>query len=212
MFAKFNTNTAIKILTAILFLFTFGLLVSQRFSMRQELTPLISDTKNQTGYQVGNELRRGETVSTSNGFLQIVFVDDTNAVLSELWLAQNTSVSLERIFKNKLLIKLIRGRIVLESDAFPIEVKTNETLHTINGAIASLVNYDFLENVHVAPISGTVRTYISQTNEYLMVVSPLSIHEIYPFERSNVDFNFNAGDAKNFYDWTGALTYSSAIE
>jgi hypothetical protein len=190
---------SIRILTAVLFLSIMSLLVLQRFSSSPELTVTVAAVNEESNYHTGETLRRGEIVTTPNGFLDLTIGEDTH-----VYLAAQTQLELHRIFEDEVVLKLTKGRIVVSTDAeLPVIVKTNATTHLIHQSVASFVNYDFLETVHVIPLNGSVQVTIGE--EYLLTPVPLSIHETNPVSYETLEVNLTAGDAKTFYEWAHVM-------
>ena len=67
------------------------------------------------------------------------------------------------------------------------------------------MNYDFLETIHVIPLSGSVQVSVDSTGEQLLTPVPLSIHETEPVTFGKLEVNLAAGDAADFYEWVGVL-------
>ena len=204
---------SIRILTGILFILIMTTLVIQRFSLPLELpVRVIAGSGEDPGYGFGEGLRRGSIVETQNGFLELeigqelAYADQSQ---THIWLAQNTSIQLDRLYKNELVIRLIKGRILAKTDdQHPITIKTNFTQHVLSQGLASFINYDFLETIHLIPLKSTsITTSLRETNETFDSSAPISIHETPPVSHEPLETNLSAGDSKEFYDWTDILTY-----
>ncbi len=191
---------SIRILTVVLCLSVMGLLVLQRFSGPPELTVTVAMVNEESNYHTGEELERGEMVTTQNGFLEFTIGEDT-----QVYLAAQTQVELHRIFEDEVVLKLKKGRIVVRTESeMPVVIKTNKTESLIHKSSASFVNYDFLQTVHVIPLSGSVQLTIGDEN--LLTPVPFSIHETDPISYETLEVNLEAGDAKAFYEWTDHVT------
>lgn len=189
-----------RILTVVLFLSVMGLLVLQRFSGTGELIVTVSSVDEESNYHTGEELQRGEIVSTPSGFLKLTIGEDTH-----VYLAAQTELELHRIFEDEMILKLKKGRIVVSTESeTPVRIKTNATESLLHKSSASFVNYNFLQTVHVIPLDGSVQLTIG--DEYLLTPVPLSIHETDPVTYETLEVNLQAGDAKTFYEWAGVLT------
>ncbi|GEM_PF-1952159 len=199
-----------RILTAVLFVAIMGLLIAQRFSLPPELPVRIAAGSGEdAGYGFGEDLRRGSVIETGEGFLKVT-IGVESAKLDEaktiLWLAPNTRIELERFYEDELTIRFTRGRIVASNQAdVPLKIKTNYTSHLVLGDVASFVNYDFLETIHVIPLTGSVQVSIG-SSENLLTPVPLSIHETEPVTFEKLEVNLAAGDVAGFYEWAGVLT------
>lgn len=200
-----------RILTATLFLAIMGLLIVQRFSLPPELPVRIAAGSGEnTGYGLGERLRRGSVIETDNGYLKItigVESEQIDQAQTILWLAPNTRIELDRLYENELTIRFTRGRMVVSNQAdTPLKIKTNYTIQLVYQDLATFVNYDFLETIHVIPLSGSVQVSVDSTGEQLLTPVPLSIRETEPVTFEKLEVNLAAGDAANFYQWTGVLT------
>ena len=198
-----------RILTGALFLAIMGLLIAQRFSLPPELpVRIVAGSGEDAGYGFGEELRRGSVVETGDGFLQLtigVELENLNQAKTILWLAPHTRVELHRLYQDELTIRFTKGRLVVSNQAeVPLKIETNHTTHLVHGDVASFVNYDFLETVHVIPIKGSVQVNMP-SGENLLTPVPLSIHETEPVTFEKLEVNLAAGDSEEFYEWTGVL-------
>lgn len=198
-----------KVLTVTIILAILGLLTLQRFSIPRELPVRIGGATNENPYGFGNDLRRGSNIKTTDGFLEITIgeANEPRKALTHIWLSKNTTIILDRLYENGIVIRLTRGRIVASTRSeFALAIKTNGTDHLIHKGSASFVNYDFLETVHAIPIDGSIQTTIKNSNENLVTPVPLSIHETNPVAYSTLEVNLAAGDSKEFYEWAEVLT------
>lgn len=191
-----------RILTAVLFLTIMGFLVAQRFlSTPPEVLVLVVDVKGASELAVGDELLRGEIIETGSGYLKLSIDNVTS-----LWLASDTRIELHRLFQDELVIRFTKGRIVVDhNNETPLKIETNHTTHLVHGDLATFVNYDFLETIHVIPLTGSVQVNIKSTGENLLTPIPLSIHETEPVSFERLEVNLVAGDSADFYRWAGVL-------
>ncbi|MBI5793714.1 FecR domain-containing protein [Candidatus Uhrbacteria bacterium] len=191
---------SIRVLTVVVFLGVMGLLALQRFSGTPELTVVVAAVSEESNFHTGEELRRGEVVSTPSGFLELLIGNDTH-----VYLAAQTQIELHRIFEDEIIVKLKKGRIVVSTESeTPVRIITNQTESLIHKSAASFVNYDFLQTVHVIPLSGSVQLTLG--DEYLLTPVPISITETDPVSYATLEVNLEAGDSKTFYEWTGVLS------
>ncbi|HAU66115.1 MAG: hypothetical protein UT30_C0002G0027 [Candidatus Uhrbacteria bacterium GW2011_GWF2_39_13] len=203
----------LKIITAVLFLLIMGLLFTQRFSLPKELSVRITAGAGEdAGYGFGEKLRRGSLIETQNGFLKITIEEklhDVDQAQTNIWLSKNTTIELECLYQNELVIRLIKGRILTQTQAeTPLVIKTNHTKQFLYKGTASFVNYDFLETIHVIPLKdSSVQTKIPETNESFTESVPYSIHETIPVSHKFLEINLLAGDSANFYQWTNTLHF-----
>lgn len=192
-----------RILTAVLFLTIMGLLIAQRFSFPPSLEILVIQIYEESNFHTGEVLRRGERVVTpESGYLAMMIGNATT-----IYMAANTQLVLERVYEDEMTIHLSKGRILVDAQAdVPLTITTNYTEHLLYQDVATFVNYDFLETVHVIPLSGSVQVSVDSTGEQLLTPIPLSIHETDPVTFEKLEVNLAAGDAADFYKWTGILT------
>lgn len=190
---------SIRILTAVLFTAIMSLLVLQRFSGPPAWTVTVAAVNEESSYHTGEELQRGEVVTTPNGFLQLQIGQDTH-----VYLAAQTELELHRIFEDEVVLKLKKGRIVVSTESeLPVLIKTNATESLVHKSSASFVNYDFLQTVHVIPLTDSVQVKIGDA--YLLTPAPLSIHETDPVTYETLEVNLEAGDSAGFYHWAGII-------
>ncbi len=179
-----------QVLTVSTFLAIMALLIMQRFSLPP--TVAVFDINSEVTYQ------RGEIIKTTDDYLAIQMGE------SVVYLDKNTTVELDRLYLDELVVTLSKGRLLVDATGnTPLVIETNRTDHLIHKGLASFINYDWLETIHVIPISGSVQTTIRGTNEYLLTPLPLSIHETDPVSYEAIEVNFAAGPAADFYTWTG---------
>jgi len=200
-----------RLLTVFLFLAIMGLLTAQRFLATPEQLPVrvAAGAGEDAGYGFGENLRRGSTVETGDGFLKLtigVELEKLDQAKTILWLAPHTRIELERLFGDELRIVFTKGRLVVDNQSeIPLRLKTNHTSHVVFDDVASFVNYDFLETIHVIPLSGSIQVGIDATEEQLLTPVPLSIHETDPVTYETLEVNLAAGDSADFYKWVGVL-------
>lgn len=203
---------SLKILTAILFVVIMGLLITQRFSLPKELPVRITAGAGEdAGYGFGEKLRRGSLIETQDGFLKVAIgeeLSNADQAQTNIWLSKNTSIELVRLYKDEIVIRLIKGRILAQTQAqTALVIKTNYTQHSIYKGTASFINYDFLETIHVIPLKdSSIQTDLLKTNESFTESTPYSIRETIPVSREPLEVNLLAGDSADFYQWTGVLT------
>jgi hypothetical protein len=68
-----------------------------------------------------------------------------------------------------------------------------------------MVNFDFLESVHVIPLSAELESILLLADEILATADPISIHETEPVFWEYIAPDLSAGDAADFYRWAGLL-------
>lgn len=192
-----------RILTVLLVAVIMGLLISQRiFALPPEVVVVISRVEGETDYAIGQELSRGEMIETADAFLKMEIGPATT-----LWLATDTQIELHRLYEDELVIRLTKGRLIVDTKAdVPVAIETNHTFHRVHQDSATFVNYDFLETIHVIPLTGAVQTYIETTGEHVLTPAPISIHETSPVTYAPLEANLQAGNSAEFYLWTGVLT------
>lgn len=192
-----------RILTVALFLGIMGLLIAQRFSLPASLETKVVQVYEESNFHTGELLERGQRIVTpGSGYLAMTIGNATT-----IYLAANTEILLERLYEDEIIIHLTKGRILVNAQSrVPLTIKTNFTKHVLFQDVATFVNYDFLETIHVIPLSGSVQVSVDSTSEQLLTPVPLSIHETEPVSFEKLEVNLAAGDAADFYKWTGILT------
>jgi hypothetical protein len=179
-----------QVLTVIIFLAVMSLLVMQRFSLPPEVA--VFDINSEQTYE------RGELIKTTDNHLAIQIGENI------VYLGKNTVLELDRIYTDELTVTLTKGRLLVDATGnIPLVIETNHTDHLIHKGLASFINYDWLETIHVVPISGSVQTTIRETKEFLLTPRPLSIHETDPVSYEAIDVDLMVGPAADFYIWTG---------
>ena len=131
-------------------------------------------------------------ITEMQGSLEMMHHDDTRVVIQTgddgyirfvigenvlVGMAERTTLTLESITSNNLRILVTRGRIVVEqTGSEPLHIQTNFTDTTLENGAITLVNYDFLETVMIAPYpvaKASVKTSLGS----IPLSSALSIHE-----------------------------------
>ena len=193
----------VRVLTVSIFLSIIGLLTAQRFfAMPPQMTVTVRDVQGESAWSVGDEMNRGEIIATGEEYLRLRIGE-----VADIWLARQTTLELRRLFEDELSVLLTRGRMLVSHHGqIPLRVQTNHTSHAVLGDVVSFVNYDFLETIHVIPLSGSVQVFVEGTGEGLLTPLPLSIHETDPVSYGTLEVNLSAGDAAEFYRWAGVLT------
>jgi hypothetical protein len=200
-----------RILTVILFFTIMGLLVVQRFSLPPQLAVrIVAGSGEDAGYGFGEGLRRGSVIETKNGYLKVtigVEREDLDQANTILWLAPNTRIELTRLFEDELVIRFARGRLLIDNHTnVPLRLETNFTSQVIDNDLVTIINYDFLETIHIIPLRGSVQVSLEPTGKQLETPGPFSIHETPPVTFEPIEVNLWAGDAAGFYEWTEILS------
>jgi len=179
-----------------LILIPFSLLIWQRFNLgpRTDAVVLASTSPR---YLSGTHLRRGETVETNaNEFVAIGLAEAT------IGLSERTSLELHRLYDDVRIVNLSRGRIIVNNPTEqPIYINTLKTQNTVTLARATFINFDFLQTVHLIPLSGSFQTILKDTNEALLVPTPIAVHEVDPPTYSLITFDVSKNSAQSFYTW-----------
>lgn len=173
----------------------------QRFALPTTLNATITNVNGVSSYQLNETLKRGQRIETTDDELAFTIGEET-----KIYLAQRTNLELVRLYEDELVVLLTKGRIVVDAQSpTPLIVRTHHTEHLVYQDTASFVNYDFLETVHVIPLTGSVQTAIKETNEHLLTPVPIAIHETDPISYDTLEVNLAAGDSADFYRWAGVL-------
>ena len=136
--------------------------------------------------------RRGETVSTGPGERKRLVIASQSIAIDE-----NTDVVLSDMRDESLSIKIVRGRIYVDG---PITVTTNRTSTSAESGALSIVNYDFLETLSIAPFFATATVEIIGYTP-IATEKPVSIHETQPVSIVEIPFDTSAASVADFYRW-----------
>ncbi len=188
-----------------------GLLVWQRFDIEPHVPATVLAEQN-SQFEINDRLKRGLTIETADNERFAFKIQNSIITLDE-----RTTLVLESLKNSENVIKLLRGRIVV--DAPPADAKaladrrdevifvdTNFTANVVQASKTSFVNYDFLETVHLIPIEGMVQFSIKKVPEYSLSFLPISIKETPPVEISKLEVNIETGAASEFYKWSDKIT------
>ena len=171
----------------------FGILLFQRFVGPPTVNATIIDTQGETVLKLPESVKRGETINTDEEFLQLTIGT------TSIYLAQRTTITIDRLFEHEQVITLNRGRIYINATD-PLWIDTRKSQNLIENGTANLINYDFLEEVHIIPINGQIQTTIKDSNDYLLLPVPIALNEL-TGEYQQLDINLDGGDAATFYEW-----------
>jgi hypothetical protein len=194
-----KNNLFLPIVSGALLILIFGLLIWQRFDMEPRLDVVVTALDGESDYQVGTEFSRGAFVDTAYTWLELKIGDEIKIDLGE-----NTRLELEDLDETGPTIRIIRGRIFVESDGLPVWITTNTSENVVESGSASIVNYDFLESVHVIPIEGAVQTRLKTSGEYISTPSAIEIKEGHNPGYSPISADLNTSAAADFYEWAGS--------
>lgn len=138
-------------------------------------------------------LTRGEVIQTGDdGYVRFMIGQHIT-----VGMAERTTLTLKNITSDNLRILVTRGRIMVEqTGSTPLHIQTNFTDTTLESGAITLVNYDFLETVMIAPYpmaTASVETSLGSTP----LTSALNIHETpeVTIEPVSTTLTFP------FYDW-----------
>ena len=190
-----------KKLAAIVFiLITFGMLVALRFDVPASAHATISDVSNATAnHSIHQQLTRGEFIKTGKGeFLDVAIGSSTHVYLDE-----NTTVELQKLFQTDLQIGFTRGRIVVvnHSDT-PIVVETNFTKSVVNkNVLVSFVNYDFQSLISIILFQGKVPFSFKDGTNARTITGGTTVREIPPVTFTSASLDLTNGVYASFYHW-----------
>lgn len=142
---------------------------------------------------------RGEKIETTAGS-RVFFEIGSGTFLA---LDENTSVTLDRLEPSRVSIRLWHGRVlaIAGSNLEEFRVTTNHTASWIQGGAFTVINYDFLETISVAPIDTAVSVVV-EPDDAFVTSRAVSIHETAPVEIKDVTVNL---DAIPFYEWAQSI-------
>ena len=185
-----------KLLGSILVVIIFSLLIWQRFDVPPSLEAMVTAVEGSSTYEIGDDLKRGIIISTQEEYLLVQLGD-----AYQLALDRRTQVELEDLTLGEPTIRLQKGRIQITSSGSPIWITTNQSESTLAGGTATLVNYDFLEEVHIIPLEGSIQVHIKKTGEYLSTPVPIGVHEGYDVSYERIDPTLYSESTRPFYVW-----------
>lgn len=144
-------------------------------------------------------LIRGEIIKTgADGMAFITIGPGVRIALDE-----KTDLVLESLRPDGVRLHLSRGRILAASHPHvdQLTIKTAKTETMILEGTLSIVNYDFLQTVAIAPLNTTVRLSL-HGSEDLWKNTPVHVLETSdPPIVSSAAFSLTSPDVKKFYDW-----------
>jgi hypothetical protein len=147
--------------------------------------------------QNSEAIKRGEKFSTGNNSRALIRIGQEIIVA----LDQNTDVILENLSAEKVEIKIIRGRLLAntswETDKLIISTPISQS--SIKDSAITAVRYDFLDQATILPINTVAQ--ISIKNDSLQTKNAINIQEVAPFTISPTEFNLNAPEVADFYQW-----------
>lgn len=194
-----------KIAISFIIILSASLLILLRYDLpKQAVISLVKS--NTSNYNTNQTFRRGELIETKSDEMLLLRIDE-----NLIGLDQNTTIELVDLTASTPILKFTKGRIYLEANNdTPLIISTNYTENLIHKSKATIINYDFLEKIHLVPLSGSIQTTIKESNDYLLIPVPLEIKsnkarpglqagETQKFEYTSITFNRNS--AKMFYDW-----------
>ncbi len=181
-----------KYLTILFVLIVSTLLVGQRFGFVWAGGDGYRPQNVATVVPGDDTYRRGETVSTKPGERKRIVVGVQSIALDE-----NTDVVLSDLRNESLAIRLIRGRVYVDG---PVTVTTNFTSTTTDSGALTVVNYDFLETVSIAPFFANATVFV-KGGDALTTEKPVSAHETPPVSIVEIPFDTNAASVADFYRW-----------
>ncbi|MDG1950755.1 MAG: hypothetical protein P8J32_08150 [bacterium] len=192
-----------KILTGTIFFLVMGALMYQRFDAPAQLIVTVASIEGESIYTAQDEVPRGSFLTTENEFLSVTIGPDR-----VLKLAPRTTIELKSLSPDNVVLDMTRGRIVFvsETSESPTTIETNHTTHQLNEGSLTMVNFDFLETVHIIPFSGALYSQLLLVDEHLDIADPISIQETEPVRWEYIVSDLTEGDAADFYRWTGVLT------
>lgn len=178
-----------------------GYMVAERVAVEHVMgEPSVDRAGRIRSVGVGDVVQRGETIITgAESFVHVQIGDDT-----ELFIAQNTRVTLDDLTTGAVEIYLRAGRIHVRTSGSPSAplVRTGWTFTQTSRGETAFVYYDFQDTVVIAPEqSQSTAIVLRATNEGLITNSPVSIHEVAPVKIDDVTFSPSGGDAAIFWEW-----------
>lgn len=187
-------------LSVLIFSLVFGALVYQRLDTPEQHVVTVQDVLDGDTFVIGETFPRGSIIATEDESLVLTIGPDR-----VLALAPRTTIELKRLFHDDVVLGFTRGRIALVSEdpEFLTTIETNHTISRMESGSLTMVNFDFLETVHVISLSEPVDVYLQLTDETFTTTEALGIHETAPVTTEPIQPDLSAGDAGDFYHWFG---------
>ena len=136
-----------------------------------------------------NEIERGQTLSSGDLDTLMFIIGE-----SEVYLDKNTEVKLVDGRKDKEMINVIQGRVVVLGK---ITIQTREVKTKMNGT-ASFVHYSWLDDIEIAPLDGSVT--VDLEDESHLIESAVKLHTLEPYNIEQIDFDPESSSASEFYE------------
>ncbi len=186
-----------KWIMCLFFLVISGFLIVRRFDLpTQETVRLVSAEG--SSQAIGHLYKRGETITTKIG--EHIFIQ----IGSDVFVAidERTSVELWRVSNTEQTLKIPRGRMVVKNKgATPVKIETYKTESILAKGKTIFINYSFVGNVTIAPVTGMIQTHVKGTEEYMNLPVPINISEKSPFNLSKVTTDPTKGVSAAFHQW-----------
>jgi len=145
----------------------------------------------------GETLVRGEMVETEEGFLRLTIGEDISVILAE-----RTTLVLENLSTQTPAIKLSRGRMIVEQGgSSPLLIQTNFTSADLQSGTITMVNYDFLETVMIAPYPQA-QAMVTVADVTFPLERAVSVHETSETTVSDTSPSFDFP----FYTWVQEIS------
>lgn len=150
-------------------------------------------------HAIGDRLERGEFVRTG---------DDSRALLRfegvAIGLDERTDIELVSLTPGEATIKLLRGRIMVQTNNF-LTVETNLTSSSLLSGGLSMVNFDFLETIAIHPVDSVVAVELPDDKQFISQTS-VELKETPPMDVRDIDFAPFSGAGADFYHWFESVT------
>ena len=209
-----RTSTYFKIVPlGIFFICISALMIGQSFGstwaggdgVRHEVSVTIAGIEGKSSFEhpgsepvsiLENRIGRGEKIKTGEQSYLTLNLGN----LAYISLAERTDITLDRLFEDELTITVTRGRVVAEilDPSGNLRIKTNHTETTVDSGVLTLINFDFLENIVLAPITETI-AHICTELRCQEIESAITVHETKPIEVEQREYTLD----DPFYEWVG---------
>lgn len=158
--------------------------------------------------QLWQSVARGETIRTGVGERVLLQLDFANTIA----LDENTDVMIEENNLHAIRVKLLRGRVYADTHvtdrhdenpdwAKTISIDTKASRTTIETGSVTIVNYDFLDRVSIAPIETEAEIVVGGDMMFNST-TPVIIDDAYGnMLDENAPFSMSSPDVIDFYQW-----------
>lgn len=182
-----------RVLIAVFLILTTTLIVGQRFDFTWAggtgyVAPLQATTTD------GAQFARGETVRTEADFKKLNL-----AGLGRVWMDQYTTLIIERLSADEIILRVDTGRVTVEAGTVPVEVRMDVVSARLANGTAIFINYDQWRRATVIPVKAPVDVW-HRGETPLATETPVDVLYDMPGVKPYSN-NPRIDGASAYYDW-----------